>query len=426
MGKGAVGLVAGYWPEDIYRYLAIPSIYLDDAVVARPAKRFPDKVALECGDIRLTYQQLAAETDKLGKAVLSLTEGRNQRVALLVQRPAEFLPALAGVLRAHCVVLLPDMSAPVDAQRRQIAEFGPELVITDGKAGDNLTGPGDKVRVVSLAELSQVGDSGAKVQKKIDMKGPCIAIAGKKGHICYHSHMSLLASAISWSAFVPIKEEEVVLNVLPLHTWEGLCSLLSALFKGATCLVADLGDPEKAATSIASHHCAYTWFSQEQARWLLKDGHSSLVEAMATYLLGLFVSVPGSFRPRSRKLLRSLLKDVPVMTVFGFPEAGPVLACHPTWYLNDAMGIPVSNVDVWPLHPETANPLLVPWEAIEYAEMGIKSPMTTVGFHSAEEKQAEVREGWLRSHAVVNMDPNGLFYPRPEFAAKMDMVGAKT
>lgn len=418
MGKGAVGLVAGYWPEDVYRYLAVPSMYLDEALVMRPAKRFAEKVAIECGSVRMTYQRLAAETDRMSKAVLFLTEGRNLRVALLAHDPPQFLPILMGVLRAHCLVLLPDVSGPGATLQQQIAEFGPDLVITDEKTDNLAPILPEKVRVVSVAELSQTAETTAKVQKRLDMKAPCIAIAGSKGHICYHSHMSVLAGAMSWSAFLPLKEEDSVLNVQPLHTWQGLCSLLPVLFRGATCIFGSVEDPERTATSVMAHHCTYTLFSQEQARTLFEPSHSSLVDALSQYLAGFFVSVPGHFRARSRKQMRNWLGDVPVLTVFGFPEAGPVLASHPTWYLNDALGIPVSNVDLWPINPKTGNPLLVPWEAIEYAEVGIKSPMMAVQFLSSETKEAEVRDGWLRSHLVVTMDPNGLFYPRPEFATR--------
>lgn len=418
MGKGAVGLVAGYWPEDVYRYLAVPSMYLDEALVMRPAKRFADKMAIECGSVRVTYQQLADETDRISKSVLSLTEGKNLRLALLAHDPPQLLPLLLGVLRAHCLVLLPDISGPGAVLQQQIAEFAPDLVITDEKTTNLTSVLPEKVRVISVAELSQTAETTAKVQKRLDMKAPCIAVAGSKGHICYHSHMSVLAAAMSWSAFLPLKEEDSVLSVQPLHTWQGLCSLLPVLFRGATCIFGAVEDPEKTATSVIAHHCTYTLFSQEQARKLFEASHSSLVDALSRYLTGFLVSVPGHFRPRSRKLMRNWLRDVPVLTVFGFPEVGPVLASHPTWYLNDALGIPVSNVDLWPLNPVTGNPLLVPWEAIEYAEVGIKSPMMAVQFPISGTKEAEVRDGWLRSHLVAGMDPNGLFYPRPEFAPR--------
>lgn len=418
MGKGSVGIVAGYWPDDVYRYMAIPSIYLDEALVTRPAKRFPEKTAVQFDSSKLTYQQLAAETDKAARAILSLTEGKNLRVTFLLTSPLEFLPVFIGALRAHCMVQLPDLSAAPEGLLPQISAFSPDLVIMGDKMDKKITTDGQKTRTLSLAELYQLKPGTSRVLKRLDMKGPSVALAGREGKVFYQSHQSVLAGAISWSAFIPLDEKDVVLNLQPFYTWEGLYGLLPVLFKGATCHMASLEDPEKLACSLVSQNCSYTWLTQEEARKFLREPQHNLINKLKTTLSGLFVSVSGSFRPRSRKLLKNLFGGVPVLTVFGLPEAGPVVASHPTWYLNEAIGIPVSNVDLWPLNPQTGNPLLVPWEAIESAEIGIKSPMTAVAFSSPEEKGVQVREDWLRSYLIASMDPNGLFYPRQEFSPK--------
>lgn len=418
MGKGAVGMLAGYWPDGVNRYLAVPGLYLDEAIITRPAKKFPDKVAVEYAATRVTYGQLATEMNKISGKILSLTEGKNLRIALSISNPLELLKVFFGALGAHCPVFIVDFSTQPEALQKQMAAFGLDLLITDLKDRSQVSGAGNKMKTISIEELYQLEESTAPIEKKLEAKSHCIAIVGRDGHICYHSHYSFLAGAISWSAFVPIGEHEVVLNLQPLHTWEGLFGLLPALHRGASCLLGSLDDTERLATSIMAHHCNYTWLTQQQARNILKQPHSDLVAAIGENLSGVFVSVSGSFSPRSRKNLRIMLGDIPVLTVFGFPEAGPVLASHPTWYLNDSVGIPISNVDVWPINPETGNPLLVPWEAIEYAEVGIKSPMVAAGFQSLEDKEAQIKEGWLRSRMVASMDPNGIFYFRPELVRK--------
>ena len=418
MGKGAVGMLAGYWPDGINRYLAVPGLYLDEALIARPARKFPDKVAVEYASTQMTYGCLATEITRVSGKTLSLTKGKNLRIALAISNPLELLQVFIGSLNAHSLVFLPDLSAPVSAMQQQMAAFAPDLLITDGKDRNQVTGWGDKIKAITVEELFQLEESTATVEKKLDMKSPSIAVVGRDGHICYHSHFSFLAGAISWSAFVPIREEDVVVNLQSFHTWEGLFGLLPALYKGATCLFSSLEDPEKLATSIMDHHCKYTWFTPEQVIRMLKQPDTDLVAAISENLSGVFISVSGSFSPRSRKNLRAMLGDIPVLTVFGFPETGPALASHPTWYLNDSVGIPISNVDVWPINPETGNPLLVPWETIEYAEVGIKSPMVAAAFQSAGDKEALVRDGWLRSRTVASMDPNGIFYFRPEFSRK--------
>ena len=119
--------------------------------------------------------------------------------------------------------------------------------------------------------------------------------------------------------------------------------------------------------------------------------------------------MPGPFTAIGRRRLRNLL-DKPALLTYGSVESGPVLSSHPTWYLDAAVGIPITNVDVWPLNPASGNPLEVPWEAIEYGEVGVKSPMTGVRYQPSEETAKRVHDGWLRTKIVTTMDPNGLFY----------------
>jgi len=134
-----------------------------------------------------------------------------------------------------------------------------------------------------------------------------------------------------------------------------------------------------------------------------------VVQAFRESLQGLFVSVIGPFTAAGRRRLKGLLNK-PALLTYGSTESGAVLSSHPTWYLDNAVGMPITNVDVWPLNPATGNPLEVPWETIEYAEIGCKSPMTVAEYQSPEERERYVRDGWSRSWIVATMDPNGLFY----------------
>ncbi len=195
----------------------------------------------------------------------------------------------------------------------------------------------------------------------------------------------------------------------PLYTWEGLYGLLPILFRGGTCLIADLQDPQNLAQATTAHRPVYTIVSRPEARRLYEASHRPVVQAFRESLRGLFVSTTGPFTAIGRLRLRNLLGK-PALLAFGSAEAGPVFSSHPTWYLDMAVGIPVTNVDVWPRNPTNGSPLEVPWEAIEYAEVGVKSPMTAADYHSPEEKENRVKGGWLRTKIVATMDPNGLFY----------------
>jgi acyl-CoA synthetase (AMP-forming)/AMP-acid ligase II len=409
MSKGAVGLTAGYWPEDVYRYLAIPGISLDDGLIARPGKRTPNRPALISDEGPVTYKQLIADVDQVMKAVLAGLDGKGNRVAMALTAPLPLAKAVFGALKGRCTVFLVNLSATGEELSAQLQQFGPDLVITDDAWRRTIGASVDGVRIVSFSELQEIKSSVGPPRGRQDLGAPVLALAMEGGGLAYHSHKSLLAGAVSWSTFVPLKTEDLVLAAQPLYTWEGLYGLIPILFRGGTCLLGDLQDPETLARGVTEHRPIYTILSRPGARLLYQSSHRALVQAFRESLHGLFVSTTGPFTAIGRLRLKNLLGK-PALLAFGSAEAGPVFSSHPTWFLDTAVGIPVTNVDVWPLNPANGNPLEVPWEAIEYGEVGVKSPMTAVDYQSPEEKEQRVKGGWLRTKIVTTMDPNGLFY----------------
>ena len=409
MGKGAVGLTAGYWPEDVYRYLAIPGITLDDGLVARPGKRTPDRPALIGSQGPLTYKQLIADADQIMKATLATLEGKGNRVALALADPLDLAKALFGTLKGRCTIFLVNLSASPQELSVHLQQFLPDLVIADDTSRRSIAAAAEGIRITSMLELQDIQSKLGPPRGRQDLSAPALALAMEEGGLAYHSHKSLLAGSVSWSTFVPLKTEDLVLAAQPLYTWEGLYGLLPILFRGGTCLVGNLEDPETMARGVSEHHPIYTILSRPGARLLYQASHKTLVQAFKESLSGVFVSTTGPFTAMGRLRLKNLLGK-PALLAFGSADAGPVFSSHPTWFLDTAVGIPVTNVDVWPLNPANGNPLEVPWEAIEYGEVGVKSPMTAADYHSPEEKEKRVKGGWLRTKIVTTMDPNGLFY----------------
>ena len=409
MSKGALGLTAGYWPEDVYRYLAIPGISIDDGLIARPGKRTPDRPALIGHQGPVTYKQLIADVDQVMKTVLGCLEGKSGRIAIALNDSVDLLKVVFGTLKARATVFLMNVSLAPDDLVAQLQKFQPDFAIADDAFRRVIQSSTESIRIVSLPELRESKPATAAPRGRQDLAAPTLALATEDGALAYHSHRSILAGAVSWSTFVPLKTEDLVLAAQPLYTWEGLYSLLPILFRGGTCIVADLRDPDKLSQAVKEHHPIYTIVSRPAARLLYQSTHRSVVQAFRESLQGLFVSTTGPFTAIGRLRLKNLLGK-PALLAFGSAEAGVVFSSHPTWYLDTAVGIPVTNVDVWPLNPATGNPLEVPWETIEYGEVGVKSPMTAAGYHSPEEKEKRVRDSWLRTKIVATMDPNGLFY----------------
>ena len=411
MSKGAVGLVAGYWPEDIYRYLAIPGLSLDEGVVVRPARRRPDHPALALDARAISYRQLSQEVDRAA-AMLRAAAGAASRVALAVSDPLEAARLLLGALKGRHVACLLDPSAPGPVVRAQLESFQPGLVIAD-EAQAGLLAPerGEGWSVVTPAEF-WAGEAGPTTAAgRVDLKAAALALVGGEGRLVYHSHSSLVAWAVSWSAFVPLTDESVVLILEPLWRWSALAVALAVLFRGGTAVLAGPDAAPELTATLRQYHPGYVVLRLADAERLASEGGAVLRAALRESVVGAFTVVDRPFAPRVRRRGEAVL-GVPSLTVLGDAAAGPVLASHPTWYVDEAVGIPVTNVDVWPLSTISREPLPVPWEAIEYGEVGVRSPLVAVDYQEAEDRDRRVTGEWVRMGVVATMDPNGLFYLR--------------
>ncbi|MGH9037257.1 MAG: hypothetical protein ACRD0O_15975, partial [Acidimicrobiia bacterium] len=107
---------------------------------------------------------------------------------------------------------------------------------------------------------------------------------------------------------------------------------------------------------------------------------------------------------RRRRLTRRL--RTPVFTLFGRNDLGPTIGSHPTWYLDDAAGIPMPNVELKPLNPRDGSELTIGWDAVEEGEVGVKSTMSPAG--------GVLSGTWLRGFVTALVDPTGLYFLRQE------------
>jgi len=297
MAKGAVGLVAGFWPEDIYRYLAVPGLSLDEAVVTRPARRKADQTALVEGDCSLSYRQWSQDVERVA-GLLRSRLGTDNRVAVVVRGEVESLKLALGALRARCVVALLDPRVPGAQLLEQLAAFQPKLIIAEP---DLVKADGVKAEkgTLSPTEFWQGEPGRASSPGRLDLKAPAVALSGIDGRLVYHSHASLVAWAVSWSAFVPVSEESVVLSLEPTTRWGGLTAALPALFRGARCVFA----PCKmglVVEAVCAHRPGYLLLSWSDAASLTAEDSTALRSALRDSVEGMFVVVERPFSVRER------------------------------------------------------------------------------------------------------------------------------
>lgn len=378
MSKGALGLLSAYWPERTARHAHTPLERISQFAVHRQAASDPDRPALITPQRTVTFAELSALVGTVAAQIGSRV-GEGGRVAVAAEDPVELAALALGTLEADRLAFL--STAPVEA--RLLDAFGPDLVV--GAGG------------VAAGELFE-GEPAAPARPNLRL--PILALPRPWSGEVLHNHKTLVATAVSFGSFFLLEPGAQVVSFEPPTSWLGLAALLGSWHKGATVRAAWgpgwTGHPDRVDYLVA------TW-DMAEARYLGSAPTLRDVSAGVGAILG--ISRPFS-TGRRRRLARRL--RTPVFTLYGRNDLGPVIGSHPTWYLEDAAGIPMPNVELKPLHPHDGTELTIGWDAVEEGEVGVKSVMSPAG--------GVLSGTWLRGFVTALVDPTGLYFLRSELA----------
>ena len=109
----------------------VPAGSVPELITAR-AVRVPDAVAVCCGDVWVSYGQLAARAARLARYLLSRGAGPEQVVGLCLERGAEMVTAIVGTWLAGAAYLPLDPGYPAARLAFMLADSGAGLVVTRG------------------------------------------------------------------------------------------------------------------------------------------------------------------------------------------------------------------------------------------------------------------------------------------------------
>ena len=98
-------------------------------LVSQQARRSPDAIALECGNVRRSYRQLEARAERFAREVLSRVPA-GAKVGILAPRTAATLEATLGILKAGCTCVPLDGSYPEARLLAMVDDAGVDLLVT--------------------------------------------------------------------------------------------------------------------------------------------------------------------------------------------------------------------------------------------------------------------------------------------------------
>ena len=394
MGKTIAITPSWYWPVGVPRVLGVPPFHVHEMLVERFARHRPDDEAVVAADGRFTARELFQRVEEAA-AALAARAPRGEAVALTAGRTTEGVVLLFAALRAGVpvVVVDPESDGPVPGQ---VA-----LALADEAGAQRASAFG--VPVVRLADLAGPGE-GTLPPSAAGMSDPVVGIASNGG-VVWHSHQSLLAGAFSLGAFLGVASGRPWLSTFTAGSWEGVYGITVPLLAQTTLALAEPGEPSLQAATREGVGTIFT--TLESAVSATRDAKRD-VKSIRGLLGSLVLPTPGLFDPDERRRV-SRQFECPALTVFGATETGPIFAAHPSWYLDESIGIPITNAHVVPVDPRSRRPLQTLWELVESAMVTVWSPALTV-----EPPEDRIVDGRFVTGVNASSDANGMIYLLPD------------
>lgn len=381
-----------YWPANITRVAGVPPYTLQEHLVGRWARHRPDDVALMDDQMRITGRELV---DAVASAATGLRARSGEGRVLFCSGPSvEGAVLLLALVSAG----IPTIAVPPDNPTAATAN----LAVGDATGAAALAATG--LPVVRLADVSVAPE----VVPAPGLSDPVLAFPSGTD-LAWHSNRSILGAALSMGTFLGLDTTRPWLSTLPLSSWDGAHALMVGLDAGTAMALAAPG--EAALDTIIREGAGVSWWTLDSALAATRDAKKQ-VKNIRGVQEAIMLSTPKLFDPDERRRVGKLFGS-PALSFFGLPETGPIFASHLSWYIDESIGIPISNAFVVPVDPRSGNPVPTLWELVESAMVTVWCPGMLEGYEGDEHPE-RFRDGRFVTGIIASSDANGMVYLLPD------------
>lgn len=225
------------------------------------AQRFPEKVALVCGDRRVTYRQVDEDANRLARGLAQAGVRRGDRVAIFLENCVEAVVAVFATLKAEGVFMVVNPTTKADKLAfilnnsraaalvtgsrkvplvRDITEETPHtrtIVVAGSDAFAQPISAGPKAWLAFDSLVAPASDASKPTNRCIDIDlAALIYTSGSTGTPkgVMLTHLNIVSAATSITTYLENTPDDVILNVLPLSFDYGLYQVLMAFKIGGT------------------------------------------------------------------------------------------------------------------------------------------------------------------------------------------------
>lgn len=402
------------------------------------ARLIPDRVAITCRDINLTYAQLNARASQVAAGLIALGIAPGDHVALSCPNLPWFPIAYFGILKAGAVVVpLNVLLKPreiayhlkdSDAKALLVFEGTPELPMAqmaraacDEAGCQNLVvmtldpaAPSPVTPALTIGQLMHGQAPAFETRaRRPDDTAVILYTSGTtgqpKGAELTHLNMTMNA-IVSREMFAPASrgglEQDVHLITLPLfHSTAQTCQMNSGIHGGTRMVLLPRFEPTTVLETMRREKVRF-WIGVPTMYWaLLKQVEADAIDP-APIAEHLSLCVSGG-APMPVEVMQRFERTfgVRVLEGYGLSETSPV-ACFNQMHRPSkpgTVGLPIFGIDVQCVDDDGK-----PVAAGERGEVVIRGHNVMKGYYKRPEATAEaMKDGWFHAGDIGTIDPDG-------------------
>ncbi|MGG5817689.1 class I adenylate-forming enzyme family protein [Falsiroseomonas sp. HW251] len=331
------------------------------------ARRWPGKVALVCGERRMTFAELDAASDAIAAALAARGVRRGDRVAILAENDADTAIAIFGSAKAGAV-FSPIHPATKPAKLRQMLDHcraaalvaGARLLLVAEEAAAGsahlrcalVAAPGGTRprlpgAILFDEALATAGRPPAAPGIALDL-GMLVWTSGSTGRPkgVMLTHRNVEAAADACIAYLGNDERDVILNVLPLSHSYGLYQLLTAVKVGATLVLErSFAFPQAVLARMAEERVTGLPVVPTIVAMLLRQDAPAGAFDDLRYLTVAGAALP----PAHLDALRAMLPRTAIIAMYGQTECKRISWLPPGQIDRrpGSCGIPIPGTEAW-------------------------------------------------------------------------------
>src|SRR5438445_3423121 len=385
------------------------------------ARELGEKTALRMGDRAVSYRELDAMSDRLAGALAKRGVRKGDRVTLFIPNSVEFVVAFYGTLKAGGVVNPINIQSKEREVRFQVEDAGARLVLYHVALAPVIDQVRSELRDVRFVAAGGEAPDGverlddllaesatAPVPVSMDDLAALPYTSGTTGFPkgVMLTHANLTANQQQFFAAVPVRRDDVFLNVLPyFHIYALNLLMTGAISLGATQVIMPRFDMVEYCTLVERRRATVCFIVPPIVLGLAM---SPEVEKHDFSSVRFFFSGAAPLAPDpAKRMIQRIGK--PIIQGYGLTETSPVTHANPIDApVLESIGPVVAGTEDKIVDLETGTKTLPNGEV---GEICVRGPQVMRGYWNKPQDTADViRDGWFHTGDVGRRDDKGYVF----------------